>query len=133
MKRTSTKKCGGKVKPKVRRGLTKALEIGLPIATSLIPQIAPLAPVTNYVARKYSKRAVDKMGDKLGFGVKKGFKLSHDYSQLQKPYHPAMSPVLPLPDFSKPNFTTSGTGLVARTGHPKLSISRGGSFLPAGY
>ena len=135
MKRLSTKsdtkgkKKGGalkvkQVKPKVRRAIKKALDVAVPLATSIV---APeLAPVAKALTDTFSEKVVNKMGDTFGFGTRGGaLRAGSDYSQFQHIRSPAMNPVLPLPDFSRPNFTHTG----AKTG----GMMRGGSFLPPGY
>jgi len=121
-KSTSTKKGGAmkkKVRPLVRKVLKKALEVAVPLATSAV---APeLAPVASALTSAYSDKAVNKLGDTIGFGTRGGrLRAGSDYSQFQHTRSPAMNPVLPLPDFSRPNFTHSG-------------VKVGGSFVPVGY
>lgn len=118
-----------KAGPYIRKGLTEAVKVGLPALAVAVGQ-PELALPAKVLADTVAKKAVDKLGDVAGFGMKRK-RLKDDYSNFQASDHPAMSPHLPLPDFSKPNpHLMSGSGLIAKTGS-QLTVSMGGRIHPA--
>ena len=126
-KKTCKSSTGGrikKVRPLIRKVVKKALQVAVPLATSAVaPALAPLASA---ITNEYGDKAVNALGSRLGFGYRGGaLRAGSDYSQFQHTRSPAMNPVLPLPDFSKPDFKHSG----AKVG----GMLKGGSFLPSGY
>ena len=113
-----------KIKPAIRKAVKKAIQVAVPLATSAVaPELVPLASA---LTNQYSDKAVNALGSKLGFGYRGGaLRAGSDYSQFQAMRSPAMNPVLPLPDFSRPDFKHTG----AKVG----GMLSGGSFMPAGY
>jgi hypothetical protein len=122
-KKGGAMKKGGKVRPLVRKVLKKALETAVPLAvTAVAPGLAPMtAPIVSAITNSVSDKAINALGNKVGFGTRGGaLRSGSDYSQFQHTRSPAMNPVLPLPDFSRPDFKHSGAKV-------------GGSFKSAGY
>jgi hypothetical protein len=118
------------VGPLIRKGLKAVVKAALPAAAVALGQ-PELAPAASALANSVGDQAVDKLGDVTGaYGLKKNLKLKDDWSNFVNHRHPAMNPRLPLPDFSTPNTTNSGGRLLVKAGHPKVAITRAGSFLP---
>lgn len=115
--------------PEIRKGLTTAIKVGLPALAVAVGQ-PELAVPAKIVADTFAKKAVDALGDKVGFGSGGKKKLKDDYSQFQSKEHPSFTPALPLPDFSKPNPRMMKGGMVVKTG-AKTSVSYGGRLHPA--
>lgn len=84
-----------KPKPLVRKALAKALQVGLPLATASLG-FPEFAPVVAGVAGQFADKAVNALGDKVGFGnkSKKYFKLADNYSTFVPPSHPAQNPTI---------------------------------------
>lgn len=98
--------------PLIRKGLTKAVDIGAKALSGVVPEAAP---VIQYAADKYGDKGVDFVMKKTGLGVR----LEDNSSNFLNPMHPAMNPSLPMKDFSLPRFIRKD--------------NYGGSFLPSGY
>jgi hypothetical protein len=121
------------VSPLIREGLTKALPIAVGAAATALGQ-PELAVPAAAIASRISSPLVNSIGNATGaYGLKKPrrkrFVLRTDRSTMVHSYHPAMTPALPLPDFSKPDYQFNG----GRLTHYKQRPTRGGSFMPAGY
>ncbi len=133
------------VKPLVRKALVKALQVGLPLATATAG-FPELSPVVKVVADQFAEKAINKLGDKMGFGGKgkkgkKQFKLADDYSTFIPPSHPSMNPTLVSMETDKKQVKRVGRGsAMATTEVPAMNPAvvsmettgrgrkRGGSF-----
>ena len=135
--------------PEIRKGLTEAVKVGLPALAVAVGQ-PELAIPAKIVADTLAKKVVDKVGEKVGFGGRKQYKLKDDYSLFQSPSHPAMNPPYPqLHDMSEghglkptPSVPVKHGKMTQHNIHPALSPPfrqlrdfsvSGGSFKPAGY
>ena len=111
------------VGPAIRKGLAKALPVAVAAAATMLGQPELAIPAAAF-ASKIATPLVDTVGNVSGaYGLKhkKRFHLREDSATMVHSRHPAMNPVLPLPDFSKPDHKHSGGRL-----------TRGGSFLASG-